>query len=429
MIIAKFILQFIFIFINECLIFKFVLKSYNNKTKLNFKNTLVILAISLLMSINNIYSASEIRLIASFILGILMFFLIDSLNIKRSVFYFSLIMFFGLFIEFLISFSLSFFIVSIKELNYIYQPFIAIASYLFWFGGWHFLIKSSKIKYILNKFEESISRVLKLEVFLVLIFFVIDIVMVKHYRELKNHLFFIGAIVNINLLFGLILLVSKSRIKLKYLEISNIHLKQSIDMYEKVLSEYKLIKHNLISDFLTIRSISSVDAIKVIDLKLKQYDQNYSWINNINKIPDGIKGLICLKINEAENLGIKIILEASNFKCKNIYKSVSPKLYLELCETIDILINNSIEASIGSDNKNIKISISESDNKLYVYLINSFTNEIDVSKIGHKSYSTKSSGRGLGIFYIKKLNNNKINVSFKIINDLFLTKIIVELKK
>ena len=179
---------------------------------------------------------------------------------------------------------------------------------------------------------------------------------------------------------------------------------------------------------LAIRTLSNDEAKKIIDLKVRQWNKDYSWINNVNKVPDGIKGLICMKITEAKNVGVNIILESSEFKTKKINEHLSTKTYLILCEALDILINNSIEAAIDSENKNIKLSIMELDKKICIKIINSFSNEINISKFGSKNYSTKNRNSGVGIFSINSLKNDKINLSFKIVNDLFFTTVVVELK-
>ena len=70
----------------------------------------------------------------------------------------------------------------------------------------------------------------------------------------------------------------------------------------------------------------------------------------------------------------------------------------------------------------------ELDKKICIKIINSFSNEINISKFGSQNYSTKNRNSGVGIFSINSLKNDKINLSFKIVNDLFFTTVVVELK-
>ena len=65
-----------------------------------------------------------------------------------------------------------------------------------------------------------------------------------------------------------------------------------------------------------------------------------------------------------------------------------------------------------------------SDEEKRKHLINIFNNKIDLNKISKKNYSTKEIKSGIGLYYISKINNNNIDVKYKIINNLFIFKII-----
>ena len=425
----KFIIQFLFLFLNEFLIFKFVFFSYDNKIKINLKIIIIIFFISLITALSNTYSAPELRLISNYLVGILMFFLIDKINIKRNFFYFSIIMLYGVMVELLISFVLAFFFGSLLEINYYFQPIIVLISYLIWLGSWYLLFKNNKIKFFLFKLEEFALKFIKLEFLFIILFLILDVILVKNYFNLKDHIFFITATINLNLLLFLLFLVIKNKIKLKAVETSNIHLKNNVELYESIIKEHSFIKHNLISDFLSIRSISSIDIAKIIDEKIKKYNNNYSWINNINKIPDGIKGLICIKITEAKKVGVKIVLESKDFSCKQVYKHLSPKNYLYLCEVLDIVINNAIEASELCKNKYVRVFLFQKANKINIEITNPFKNHVDITSIGKINYSTKNRQSGFGLHYINLEKQKNITTTFNIVNDLFITKIIVALKK
>ena len=131
-----------------------------------------------------------------------------------------------------------------------------------------------------------------------------------------------------------------------------------------------------------------------------------------------MQGLIYLKIKEAKNKKINIILNSEN------HINIKNKDYFYLCETIGILIDNAIEASIKSNSHTVVIDIDENEKRLKIDIINIFNNKIDLNKISKKNYSTKEIKSGIGLYYISKINNNNIDVKYKIINNLFISKII-----
>ena len=112
------------------------------------------------------------------------------------------------------------------------------------------------------------------------------------------------------------------------------------------------------------------------------------------------------------------------------YKSINKiqeNDFVDLCDTIGILIDNAIEASKDL-NKIFLLDVNDINNNIEITITNSFINKIDTTEIGNKNYSTKNKKSGLGLNYIKRINNERIKVKLSIINDLFITKIIYKAK-
>ncbi len=428
MISVKHVLQFLFVLINEGLIFYFVNKELETRIKLNLKGIIIILFASLLISINNMCSAFELRLIGNYLIGLLMFVSLKN-DFKKSALYYSLIMLFGVLSELLLSIILSIFFSSITNLSFWIQPLLIIVTYLVWFGGWFLFISSKRVKYILNKIENSINSIFRIEVLLIVLFFIIDVVVVEHYFNLKDHLLLLASIIALNLLFILIFIILKNRLRLKTLEISNNYLKNNIDLYERIIKDHNIMKHNLISDLMIIKSVASRKSQKIIDEKIKSYKEGYSWISDINGLPEGLKGLICLKIVEAKNFGVELISECSGVCNYNISKSLSAKIYLDLCEKLDILIDNAVEAASLCQTKVVEITVNTTKNKkVTIEVSNPFLNEVDFSKFGKEDNSTKMRNSGYGLYYILKNKSSKIKTKFEIINDVYIARITVDIK-
>jgi two-component system sensor histidine kinase AgrC len=188
-------------------------------------------------------------------------------------------------------------------------------------------------------------------------------------------------------------------------------------------------KHNLTADFLAIKTLSVSNSRKAIDEILKKYQKDYEWINSINKVPEGLRGLFCFKVLEAGKKKVKVIIESSLPDLKNITSIMPIRRYLNLCEKLEVLLNNAIEAASESQDKYIKIEIEKPlKNKLKIKILNTFNNKIDVSKIGQKEYSTKMRNSGFGLYSIIKHRSENIKATFKIIDNIYIVTLIINLK-
>lgn len=205
---------------------------------------------------------------------------------------------------------------------------------------------------------------------------------------------------------------------IKILKEKNKNIKDSYEAYYKTIEECRIFKHNLKNTMYALKTKLPEKNQKEFDDLLQKQMKEFEWINNISVIPEGLQGLIYLKIKEAKNKKINIILNSEN------HINIKNKDYFYLCETIGILIDNAIEASIKSNSHTVVIDIDENEKRLKIDIINIFNNKIDLNKISKKNYSTKEIKSGIGLYYISKINNNNIDVKYKIINNLFISKII-----
>ena len=71
---------------------------------------------------------------------------------------------------------------------------------------------------------------------------------------------------------------------------------------------------------------------------------------------------------------------------------------LNLCKIVSIYIDNAIEATMKTKKKEILLQLYlDSEENFNISITNTFTGEIDLSKIDTKGYSTKGDGRGYGL--------------------------------
>lgn len=139
----------------------------------------------------------------------------------------------------------------------------------------------------------------------------------------------------------------------------------------------------------------------------------YLSTKKIKQLP--LKSLINAKLNEAMNGGIKV--EITIF----FEIDITSVPTLDLCRIIGNLLDNAVEAASLSDNKVISLVMLENDNQYSITLCNSFSGEIDMSKIWKKGYSSKGKNRGQGLPIVKKLidSHPEILINTEIKNNLF----------
>ena len=109
------------------------------------------------------------------------------------------------------------------------------------------------------------------------------------------------------------------------------------------------------------------------------------------------------KIDRAENMGIKVSISIPKDVSKSLLYDLKGNDYKELCKILGVYLDNAIEASIISDDKNIGIEIYNRQDYVSVIISNSYCGEIDEVSINKTGYSTKGSGRGYGLSLVNKI--------------------------
>lgn len=205
---------------------------------------------------------------------------------------------------------------------------------------------------------------------------------------------------------------------------TNDNLIKSNEFYIKIVEEYEIYKHNINHKLNGVKSVANKEAVKLIEDIMENEKKEKKYYNyKMKNLPIGIARIIYEKIFECKepklNLGVDNLIETK------VFEELSPRNYNLLCESIGILMENALEAAIKTKDKIIMIDMRENEKSYQITIINTFTEVLDIEKIGSKKYTTKKTGHGIGLFSIGK---KKIKVKTSIINDLFVNEIIV-LKK
>lgn len=174
-------------------------------------------------------------------------------------------------------------------------------------------------------------------------------------------------------------------------------------------------------------SEGNVEAVKdYIDTKLLQVnrgvEQNISQMNQVSKIEQmEIKGLVLVKMMEAEKLKVNFQLEVLN-----AIDSVAMEIN-DFIRCLGILLDNAIEEATVSVNKEISCILLKENHKVSIVVKNHLEETKDLASIWEVGYSTKGEKRGLGLSNYKKILATYENIvcETKIENKQFIQVLIV----
>lgn len=396
-------------------------KISNIKMELNIKNILSIILLIILTSINNYYNIETFKIICAFILIFLAITIIFKLNRKESFIIIVILTLLSILLEFILSPIAAIFITDVITLNNnaiiklifsILNTFVLIS-----------IISYHKTLKIINNCINLIQNFTNFYTISIIFVCGLNIIMYMFGYNLRNVRLLIVVIICTLLIFICLKTIINDKHNNKLLIEKNKTLKDEHKAYAKTIDECRELKHNLKNELYSIKAKLSKEDQNIINSIITKYNTNYEWINTLNDIPEGLQGLLYLKINEAKKKKIKI-----NLNIKSSLKTAEND-YLDLSTSLGILVDNAIEASERVKSKIMLINITEEKNTIIIEILNKFNNNIDTSKIGKKNYSTKEYKSGLGLNFINKMYKSNIKVTFKIINNLFVTTLVYKNKK
>ncbi len=200
--------------------------------------------------------------------------------------------------------------------------------------------------------------------------------------------------------------------------------------YEKKIDEDRINKHEMLNNLLILKSYSNKNSEvfnDTLDDLIKTYSKKSIGVKNIYKLPSGLKGIIYYKINETKNKKLNISIHISK-QITNFLEKLDSHTYTIICKIVGITFDNAIEASEKSKDKLINFDVYEEENDIIIEIANTYANNIDLKKMNKKNYSTKGSGRGLGLYIVKSLIRNNRNIKMIQTKEekLFITKIYIK---
>ncbi len=276
--------------------------------------------------------------------------------------------------------------------------------------GFHRIMKFKKLK--VDDFIEKYNSVVLVCINVIIIFLFFKVLFQnKFIEELEvveiGILFLAMIIINICYFVGLYKKNNKKKSELK----------QSINpLIQDLIDEMKASEHEYKNHLNILYCMIQVCKEDELRERAKKYIgnvfENKNLLGNLSYIDNTIlKGILLSKINQAEKNEIKCTYKIDS-QLEDIQLDDS-----ELTVVLSNLLNNAIEAASKSEKKYIDIFTTYKNGKHIIKIVNSVSNftEDMVPNISKIRFSTKGTGRGYGLYNIKKIVNKykgKIDIFF-----------------
>jgi len=160
------------------------------------------------------------------------------------------------------------------------------------------------------------------------------------------------------------------------------------------------------------------ENIVPIGERIKLTDNALDKLQNIH-VP-ALKGLLALKLMQAQEQGIHVHIEAAQIIDSIDFDIVS------FTRVIGILLDNAMEACQQEDNPYVKFAIALDNQNTTIWVINPIHSNVpSILEIFNENYSTKGSNRGLGLFNVRQIINRSKNAALTTLieNDEFIQQI------
>lgn len=205
---------------------------------------------------------------------------------------------------------------------------------------------------------------------------------------------------------------------------------ENITNYEEIIDNNRINSHEMLNNLILLKSFDDKNTQEYSDLLnelIKSYDKSGNSIKNISLLPKGLKGIIYYKTNDLSNKGINVTIDISK-RVSNSLAKIEHDDFVILCRCVPILLDNAIEASLNSVEKNLIVSIYLEKNNIIISIENSSEKIVNIEFINNKNFSTKGENRGLGLYILNNLlsKSNIITLKQEFIGNYFVSKLVIK---
>lgn len=204
--------------------------------------------------------------------------------------------------------------------------------------------------------------------------------------------------------------------------------------YEVDIENQRTLIHENRNELMTIRSKAidknaSKEFIEYMDSVIgDKVSTSISKYSKFTHLPsNGLKGFFYYKSMEAERRGIKVSANVSKKIENSFLKDLDTKTYKDLARLIGVYLDNAIDASEKSEDKKLGIEIYLIKENIKIIITNTFSNDVDLSKIGKERYTTKGKNHGHGLLLVSSIirSNNRFIAKTKVDQNLYIQELTI----
>lgn len=424
----NYVVLYLFSLLSTFLIYQGYSFLSTSKFKFNVKNITILLVFSLLFLLNNNYNFIISKGVISILLLLISIKIIFNDNVRKSVictliFYLILAIF-----DFIFSFVFYWFneitITDISQECLIVGSFSLVLTFMA-----AMVCKMKSVKEICKKIIEiSKSSYVNITIIFLTIFFII-ILSTKLSLEYNFQKYFLDTLLLLIFLFFFVFALVKNYLAQKEKREKEVLL-DFISKYEKIIDENRENKHEMLNNLIILRSFddrNDSEYDKVINELIVRYGKNSGeTVKNISKLPKGLKGILYYKMNDMKQKHINLTVSISQ-RVSSPLEKLETEEYVILSKIVGIIMDNALEAALKSKDKSVFIEVYEQNGIVIMVIENSCDSIVNINDIKKKNFSTKGTGRGLGLHIAELLLKKSKHITMsQHSTDVFITKITIE---
>lgn len=207
--------------------------------------------------------------------------------------------------------------------------------------------------------------------------------------------------------------IKESKIEKQKIQYEN--MEEYTTKLEELYTDMRKFRHdytNILSSMYSFIEEDDMNGLKkFFDEKIQPLNQNMNRNNyklgalkNIY-LPE-VKGLLSSKVIKAQELGLHTFID--------IYEPIE-RINIDiiaLVRSLGIIMDNAIEASLGSEDKKICLGLIKKNQSVIIVVSNTFSGEIPpISMLFKQGFSTKGENRGLGLSNLKEMLHKYKNIT------------------
>ena len=205
----------------------------------------------------------------------------------------------------------------------------------------------------------------------------------------------------------------------------------------ELLTHYKMQVHEDKNRLLMIKGMldgPKKDVKKYIDTILKEINENKTnrnyWLSELRYIPlAGVRNFINYKLIQLQDLNAEIEVFVSSELEKINASFFNETEYNQLSAILGVVLDNMIESIKETEEKLVSINIYIEEEKINCEFVNSFSGNIDLTRLNEIGYTTKGEQHGVGLALVEKItkSNNRFSCQPKILDNFFIQHLTIKI--